>query len=66
MKGSLTVKMRCLSGKSVSCEVGTEHSGYKEVADLPDAGLDFAEFDFSALSFINRFVAHRICANSAL
>ena len=46
--------MRCLGGRRINCEVGTEHSGYKEIAVLPDSGVNFAEFDFAALSFINR------------
>lgn len=54
VKGSLTLKLRCLGNGSVCCEVGTEHSGYKEIARLPDSALNFAELDFSAFSFSNR------------
>lgn len=54
VKHSLTVKMRCLGGTSVSCEVGTDRKGYSEIAILPDACMNFAEFDFATLSFENK------------
>ena len=54
VKHSLTVKLRCLGGTSVVCEVGTDEKGYGEIASLPDACLNFAEFDFVTLSFENK------------
>ena len=54
VKHSLTVKMRCLGGTSVNCEVGTDGRGYSEIANLPDACMNFAEFDFASLSFENK------------
>lgn len=54
VKHSLTVKMRCLGGTSVRCEVGTDVKGYNEIAALPDACMNFAEFDFATLSFENK------------
>ena len=53
VKHSLVVKVRCIGNGTVNCEVGTEKSGYKEVAKLPDSVLNFAEFDFDNLSFAN-------------
>ena len=54
VKHSLTAKMRCLGYGSVICEVGTDLCGYSEVAELPDFGMNFAEFDFATLSFENK------------
>ncbi len=54
VKHSLTVKLRCLGSGSVSCEVGTDVKGYSEIAELPDACMNFAEFDFASLSFENK------------
>ena len=54
VKHSLTAKMRCLGHGSVTCEVGTDLRGYNEIAELPDSGMNFAEFDFSSLSFENK------------
>ena len=45
--------MKCLGSGEVNCEVGTNLKGYKEVASLPDAALNFAEFDFENMSFAN-------------
>lgn len=53
VKHSLVVKVRCIGCGTVNCEVGTEKSGYKEIAKLPDSLLNFAEFDFENLSFAN-------------
>lgn len=54
VKHSLTVKLRCLGSGSVRCEVGTEKKGYSEIAEFPDACMNFAEFDFATLSFENK------------
>ena len=53
VKHSLVVKVRCIGNGAVNCEVGTDKSGYKEIAELPDSVLNFAEFDFENLSFAN-------------
>ena len=53
VKHSLVVKVRCIGGSEVNCEVGTDRRGYTEVARLPDSVLNFAEFDFENLSFAN-------------
>ncbi len=53
VKNSLTAKLKCFGKGYISCEVGTDKSGYKEVSRLPAASLNFSEFDFSALSFSN-------------
>ena len=53
VKHSLAVKLRSIGTGDIICEVGTEKRGYKEIARLPDATLNFSEFDFSSLSFEN-------------
>ncbi len=53
VKHSLVVKVRCIGGSEINCEVGTDKRGYTEVAKLPDSALNFAEFDFENLSFAN-------------
>ncbi|MBE6644633.1 MAG: leucine-rich repeat domain-containing protein [Ruminococcaceae bacterium] len=53
VKNSLVVKVRCIGNGSVCCEVGTDKNGYKEIAELPDSAMNFAEFDFENLSFAN-------------
>ena len=53
VKHSLVVKVRCLGNGEVSCEIGTEKGGYKEIAKLPDSALNFSELDFENLSFAN-------------
>lgn len=53
VKHSLAVKLRSIGTGDIICEVGTEKRGYKEIAKLPDATLNFSEFDFSSLSFEN-------------
>ena len=53
VKHSLAVKLFRIGGGSLTCEAGTDRSGYKEVARLKDAELNFSELDFSAISFEN-------------
>ena len=53
VKGSLTVKLLTFDGASIDSEVGTESNGYKEIAKIPTASVDFEEVDFSRLSFSN-------------
>ncbi len=54
VKHSLTVKLRSYGIGAVTCEVGTDRSGYKEIAEIPDFALNFSDLDFSSLSFENR------------
>ena len=53
VKHSLAVKLRSHGHGSLTCEVGTEGDGYREISKIPDAALNFDELDFSALSFTN-------------
>ena len=53
VKNSLTAKLRCFGKGEITCEVGTDKSGYKVVSKLPSLSLNFSELDFSALSFSN-------------
>ncbi len=53
VKNSLAAKLKCFGKGYITCEVGTDKSGYKEVSRLPALSLNFSEFDFSALSFSN-------------
>ncbi len=53
VKNSLTVKVKNFGSGKFICESGTEKSGYKELAYLPGAGLNFEETDFSGFSFSN-------------
>lgn len=53
VKNSLAVKVKLFGRGCFTFEVSNEKNGYKEIARLPDAALDFSELDFSALSFTN-------------
>lgn len=51
VKHSLAIKMSVTGSGSVICEVGTDCSGYKETARVPNAEIDFSCFDFAHLAF---------------
>jgi hypothetical protein len=51
VKHSMAIKMSSLGNGSVSCEVGTDRSGYKENARVPNAEVDFSSFNFAYLAF---------------
>ena len=53
VKHSLVIKLYTHGKGSVICEVGTENSGYKEIASFPSSSMDFEEFAFDSLSFSN-------------
>lgn len=53
VKNSLAVKVKLFGSGSFTFEVANEKNGYREIARLPAAALDFSELDFSALSFSN-------------
>lgn len=49
--GSLTLR-GTLSGRgSLTCEVGTDRSSYREAAKIPNGVMDFSYLDFSSLAF---------------
>ena len=50
VKNSLIVKCRALLCGRITCEVGTDVGGYKEIADFPSSEFFFADVDFSNLS----------------
>ncbi len=51
VKHSAVVKMRTLGRGRITCEAGTDRSGYKETASIPNGGLKFDDMDFSCLTF---------------
>ncbi|MBQ7363199.1 MAG: leucine-rich repeat protein [Clostridia bacterium] len=51
VKNSLVVKCKSYPGNKMHLEVGTDKTGYKEIASFTGGGLDFSSLDFSALSF---------------
>ena len=53
VKSSLAVKAKLFGSGSFTFEVYNDKKGYREVAELPSASLDFAEMDFAAVSFSN-------------
>ena len=53
VKNSLAVKVKLFGSGGFTFEVANEKNGYREIARLPAAALDFSELDFSALSFSN-------------
>ena len=50
VKNSLIVKCRAVLSGRITCEVGTDVGGYKEIADFPSSEFFFADVDFSKLS----------------
>ena len=50
-KHSLAIKMSSAGNGSVVCEVGTDRSGYRENARVPNAEIDFSCFNFAYLAF---------------
>lgn len=62
VKNSLSVKLRAFGTANITCQVGTDRSGHKEYAVIPDSGLNFNDLDFSSLSFSNNdFVTFPLC-----
>ncbi len=53
VKNSLTAKLRCFGKGYITCEVGTDKRGFCEISRVPATSLNFAELDFSSLSFSN-------------
>ncbi len=51
VKGSLVIKCKSISGSKMFLEVATDKRSYREIASFTGAGLDFAHFDFSLMSF---------------
>ena len=50
VKQSLAIKCRAFAAGSLTCEVGTNVAGYREVCDFSGASLSFADIDFSSTS----------------
>lgn len=50
VRGSLTVKCRSSGSGSLHLEVGTDRSGYEEVAHFSGGRMDFSSFDFSSVT----------------
>ena len=50
VKHSLTLKCKSFTRSSIVCEVGTDLSGYREIATFPAGEFDFSQIDFSTLS----------------
>ena len=50
VRNSLVIKYGGVSDGTLTCEVGTDKSGYNECAKIYGTGLSFAELDFSNLS----------------
>ena len=50
IKHSLTLKCKSFTSSSIVCEVGTDLSGYREIASFPAGEFDFSEIDFASLS----------------
>ena len=51
VKHSLAIKMSSSGSGEVVCEIGTDRSGYSENARVPNAEIDFSDFDFAYLAF---------------
>ena len=51
VKHSLAVKMSATGSGSVVCEIGTDRSGYRENARIPNSEVDFSCFNFAHLAF---------------
>lgn len=56
VKGSLTIKCRATASGRITCEVGSDGDGYREVTAFPSSPLSFGEIDFSTLSLITEDV----------
>ena len=50
VKGSLAVKCRALNSGKLICEVGTDRSGYREIASFPGGDFDFESLDFTLMT----------------
>lgn len=50
VRNSLAVKCRALSSGRLTCEVGTDRSGYSEITGFPGGEFDFESLDFTQLS----------------
>lgn len=52
VKDSLTLKCRSAGAVAMSCEVGTDLGGYRELTSFPGGVFDFCETDFSCFTFV--------------
>ena len=50
VKGSLVLKCRASGAVRLSCEVGTDRGGYREITSFPGGILDFSQTSFLTLS----------------
>ena len=50
VKSSAVVKYRAASAGRILYEVGTDRSGYREMAEIYGSGIDFSEIDFDTLT----------------
>ncbi len=50
VKHSLAIKCRSYTTSELTCEVGTDKSGYREICKIPATSLSFADLDFSSPS----------------
>lgn len=50
VRGSLALKCKTFTASSLTCEVGTDTSGYREVTSFPGGEMNFAEINFDTLS----------------
>ena len=53
VKNTLAIKAKNFGCGGFTFEVYNDKNGYREVARLPASSIDFAEIDFSSLSFFN-------------
>ena len=51
VKGSLVVKLKNFGRTSLTLEVGTDRSGYKEIVEFSPSDIDFYDIDFSGFTF---------------
>ena len=50
VKGSLTLKCHAVAATNITCEVGTDSGGYKEISRFPSRDFFFADVDFSSFT----------------
>lgn len=53
VKNSLAIKTKNFGCGGFTFEVYNDKNGYREIARLPSASIDFSEIDFSSVSFFN-------------